>query len=234
METANTPSVAGTALKAGATFLGTLISGVLLGIVVTALVAALYFYCYGLATGGQQFDPVSHANPVILAIAVLLMKPAVLVYFLMPYYILVYGGLAFFYAWRRALQKVVVAASKLLAERLTTVVVDRIKAAPFTQDNLGHAQQWLSQGTDKLDSLLGDSTWGRRAVRFAVRRLPWSNLLADWVSHSSGLPAEGVLRSTLTQKIADKVGEAVAPSWIPLIIGILAHAALFAIGIYFA
>jgi len=201
-----------TALKAGATFVGTLLPGVLLALLVGGGVAWLFWSRYHAADG----------------------FPTMVIGILLFGFILVYGWLSFLFAKGRALHKVVSTASAPLAERLTTVVAERLEASPLTQNRLGQARQLINDGSDKLDSLLGDSKWIRRTAKFALNRLPWSDLLADWATDSPDRPSDEALRASLPQRIASAVNEIAEPSLLPLIVCVVLHVALFALGVYLA
>jgi hypothetical protein len=94
------------------------------------------------------------------------------------------------------------------------------------------------QITGELESVLGDSAWGRRAARFAVRRLPWADLLADWEARTKAQDGSGSdiqsLVSALSPRIAAALNDAAAPSRLPLIAVVAAYAALLGTGIWLA
>ncbi|MDR3220625.1 MAG: hypothetical protein LBU46_01265 [Candidatus Accumulibacter sp.] len=241
MSSANTPSpsIVQTGLKAGGTFLGTLLLGGILGILLSGGMAWFYWANYLTDLGGMP--GLAHTGSVgalIVLPFVLLTQPQILIGVLLPCFVFAYGALAFFYGWRRALQKVVAAHSGTLAERLASLVADRLASTPRSQNRLGSVRQWLSEDsvTGKLESALGDSSWARRVVRFAVKRLPWSELLADWEAETDA--HEGAedqsLRALLSSRIATALNEIASPSRLPLGLCLAAHAVLLGLGIWLA
>ncbi|MDR0440081.1 MAG: hypothetical protein LBI59_03745 [Candidatus Accumulibacter sp.] len=219
----SSPSILRSGLKAGVSFLFTLASGSLLGIVLSLGVAWYYGGRVGAADG---------------ALTASLTRPSFLIGMLLYLFVLAYPVISFFYGWRRALQKIVEAHSLPLAERLSSLAANRLAAVPDSQNKLDSAREWLSEDavSGKLESVLGASSWGGRAARFAVRRLPWANLLADWETQAKAQGESNVqsLASALSPRIAAALNEIAAPSWAPLIAVAAAHAALFGLGIWLA
>jgi hypothetical protein len=223
MSSPNTSSIVRTSLKAGGTFLFTLASGSLLGVALSIGVAGYYG---GLAGGGDS------------SLAASLTRPSFLIALLLYLFILVYPAISFFYGWRRALQKIVEAHSSPLAERLSSLVADRLASLPDSQNKLDSARKWLSEDSvsEKLETVLGGSAWGRRAARFALRRLPWADLLADWEAQTranAGSQTQSLI-PVLSPRIAAALNEAAAPSCLPLVAVVAAHAALLGFGIWLA
>jgi hypothetical protein len=210
----SSPSIVRTGLKAGGTFLFTLASGSLLGI---ALSLGVAWYYQGLASVG--------ASPFLIVLLLYL-------------FVLVYPAISFFYGWRRALQKIVEAHGPQLAERLSALAADRLASLPDSQNKLDSVRKWLSEDAvvGKLEPVLGGSAWGRRAARFALRRLPWADLFSDWEAQTktqAGSPIQA-LNSVLSPRIAMALNDAAAPSCLPLIAVAVAHAALLGWGIWLA
>jgi hypothetical protein len=168
----------------------------------------------------------------------LLAQPELLVALLLWLFILVYPALSFFYGWRRALKKIVEAHSLPLSERLSSLVAERLASLPVAPDRIDQVRKWLSEDavSGKLASALGDSSWARRAARFAARRLPWADLLADWEAQTtaSGAPDAPALASVLSARIARKLNEIATPSRVLLIVVVTAHAVLLGLGIWLA
>jgi hypothetical protein len=81
---------------------------------------------------------------------------------------------------------------------------------------------------------LGDSSWARRAARFAARRLPWADLLSDWEAQATahGEPDAPALIAVLSARIAKALNEIARPSRVPLIAVVTAHVALLGLGIW--
>ncbi|MDR3158572.1 MAG: hypothetical protein LBU11_06105 [Zoogloeaceae bacterium] len=234
----SSPSLVHTALKASGAFLFTLLSGSILGIVASVGVAWWYWGHISIGGGPALAHVGGGGLGGILALAVLLAQPALLIALLLWLFILVYPALSFFYGWRRALQKVVEAHSLPLAERLSFLVVERLASLPASQDRIGLLRKQLSEDavSGTLASALGDSSWARRAARFAARRLPWADLLADWEAQTaaSGEADVPALAPALSARIAKKLNEIAAPSSVPLIVVATAHAALLGLGIWLA
>jgi hypothetical protein len=155
-------------------------------------------------------------------------------------FLFVYPVLSFFYGWRRALQKVVEAYSLPLAGRLSSLAAERLASLPVSQDRIGQVQKWLAEDSvaGTLASALGDSSWARRAARFAARRLPWNDLLSDWVEATaigeSGAADVSTLAPVLSARIAKALNEVATPSRVPLIAVVAVHAVLLGLGIWLA
>jgi hypothetical protein len=230
-----------TGLKAGATFLGTMVIGLVLALLIGGSVTWLYWshFVNLAAMGGAHAGHAGGIAVLIVFILLLIANPNLLVGIILPFFILLYGFLSFFYAWRRALQRVVETHSDAIADRLAGTVSNRLAAMPRTQDTLRRAGQWLSEDgiSQTLETLnLGGRSWTRRIARFAIKRLPWSDLLSDWATGAEGKTEADSerFRSVLAPRISTALRETTTPSWVPLILCLLAHAALFGLGAWFA
>ncbi|MDR0736187.1 MAG: hypothetical protein LBF51_05040 [Zoogloeaceae bacterium] len=233
----SSPSILRAALKAGGTFLLTWVSGSILGMAASVGVAWHYWGHVGIG-GGPALAHVGGGAGAIVMLATLAAQPALLVALLLWLFILVYPAVSFFYGWRRALQKIVEAHSALLAERLSSLATERLASLPGAQGGIGRVRKWLAEdsASGMLASALGDSSWARRAARFAARRLPWADLLADWEA-DAGAPQGADVQSlapVLSSRIAKALNEIAAPSRLPLIVTVTAHAALLGLGIWLA
>ncbi|MDR1890178.1 MAG: hypothetical protein LBQ81_12500 [Zoogloeaceae bacterium] len=226
------PSVARTGLKAGVVFLGTMAFGLALSVLLSGGVTWLYWGQFLTGTG------VATARAGGLgALLTLVFMPEYLVALLLPLFVLVYGALSFFYAWRRALQRVVEVHSGVIADRLAEVVSHRLATMPRTQESLLRAGKWLSEDSVSQtleSSSLGGRRWARRVARFAIGCLPWSDLLADWATGEATQAEGDAFRSTLAARITAALREAAAPSWWPLVLCLVAHGALFGLGAWLA
>ncbi|MDR3323654.1 MAG: hypothetical protein LBS89_05570 [Zoogloeaceae bacterium] len=243
------PPLLCTDLKACGTSLGILALGVVLAILLGGSVTWLYWAkVIGPALIGAVQDYGDEIrNPGVLIFLLVSMPTqligALLVGVLLPFFTLAYGALGFFYAWRLALRKIVVTYGTVIAARLAGVITDRLSILPRTQETLTHARQWLSgEGiASALESLLGKGVWSRRVAYFAARRLPWSELLADWATHEQAQQTpeqdenfRASFRDLLTRRLAAALQDAATPPKWPLVAGVLTHAALFGLGTWLA
>jgi hypothetical protein len=223
--------VARTGFKAGGVFVGRLLGGVLLASVWTLGVCLVYMYL-GISGGQSATAGGGHAGG-FGALVSLFANPESLIFFLLALYFFVYSALSFFYAWRYALQTIMLACSAPLADRLAGKMLERLATMPRTRETLRGAGNLVSEA-NLLQALEpdagGQSTWLRRAVRFALRRLPWSDLLADWAAQTEAADEQKILAG----RISDRLREMTTPSRWPLILALVGQAALFGIGIWFA
>lgn len=217
-----------------------MVAGLTLALLIGGSVTWLYWshFLNLAAVGGAHAGHAGGIAVLLVLIIQLIVNPNLLIGVLMPCFIFAYGFLSFFYAWRRALQRVVGVHSDAIAERLAGVVSKRLAAMPRTQDTLRHAGKWLNADniSETLESLhLGGRKWTHGIARFAIRRLPWSDLLADWATGTEGeTEADSErFRSILAPRVSAALRNAAAPSWVPLVVALLAHAALFGLGAWF-
>jgi hypothetical protein len=224
-------SVARTGLQAGGVFLGRWAGGILLSILWTLGVCLAYMH---LVLAGERAAAAGagHVGGFGALIA-LIANPEILVGLLLGFYFFVYGALSFFYAWRRALQKIMLACSAPLADQLAGKMLERLAALPRTRETLRSAGNLVSEA-NLLQALEpdagGQNVWLRRTARFALRRLPWSELLADWAAQTEAADEQKVL----AEQINDRLRQMTAPSRWPLILALVGQAALFGIGAWFA
>jgi hypothetical protein len=137
----SSPSLVRTGLKAGGTFLFTLVLGSLLGIALSVGVAWWYWGHISIGGGPALAHVGGGGLGGIVVLAVTLAQPALLVALLLWLFLFVYPVLSFFYGWRRALQKVVEAYSLPLAGRLSSLAAERLASLPVSQDRIGQVQK---------------------------------------------------------------------------------------------
>jgi ABC-type multidrug transport system fused ATPase/permease subunit len=210
-----------------------------LGIVASVGIAGYYWHVLNIVDALGGFGPaMAHIGPAALIVLALmfLMSPVLLIALLLWLFVPVYPLVSFFYAWRRAVQRVVEAYTSPLADRLSSLVVERLASLPDAQNRSGQLRKWLAEDSvsGKLESVLGGSFWARRAARFAAKRLPWAELLADWEKESAQHAGEDVqsLAPALSSHIAKALNAITAPSRLPFIVVVAAHAVLFGLGIW--
>jgi hypothetical protein len=224
-------SVARTGLKAGGAFLGRLAGGVLLSFLWTLGVCLAYTHLV-LAGERSAAAGAGHAGGFGAVIA-LIANPELLVFLLLAFYFFAYGALSFFYAWRCALQKIMLACSAPLADRLAGKMLERLAAMPRTRETLRGAGNLVSEA-NLLQALEPDAgrqnVWLRRTARFALRRLPWSDLLADWAAQTEAADEQKML----AERINDRLRQMTAPPRWPLILALVGQVALFGLGAWFA
>ncbi|MDR3351633.1 MAG: hypothetical protein LBO00_01170 [Zoogloeaceae bacterium] len=223
-------SVARTGLKAGGVFLGRLLGGILLSFLWTLGVCFAYMH---LVLADGQSAPVAAHTGGFGAVIALIFFPEILVFLLLALYSFVYGALGFFYAWRHTLQTILLACSAPLADRLAGTMLARLAALPRTRETLRGAGNLVSEANlmQALESVAdGQNVWLRRAARFALRRLPWADLLADWAAQTEAADEQKML----AERINDRLRQMTAPPRWPLILALSGQAALFRIGAWFA
>lgn len=233
-----TPSIARTGLKAGVSFAGSVIQGLVLAFVLGGGVFA--FYVTQLNGPGA---PAARASGAGAALA-LLVSPPLLVALLLICFIPLYVMIGMAQGRRKAMQKVVVEHGDAISHRLAIAIASRIEAMPRTHAALQRTADWLSvdQLCSQMAPMLGRGRAIRAVIAFVLKRLPLSEMLAEWQQARAGMPhqptAPGVdkptdpaLRELLTRRIAETLNELATPSRTPLYIAFAAHAALLGIGL---
>jgi hypothetical protein len=126
------------------------------------------------------------------------------------------------HAWRYALQTIMLACSAPLADRLAGKMLERLATMPRARETLRGAGNLVSEA-NLLQALEpdagGQSTWLCRVVCFALRRLPWSDLLADWATQTEAADEQKILAG----RISDRLREMTAPSRWLLILALVGH-----------
>ena len=116
------------------------------------------------------------------AFLAVIFSPRALVGLLLFAFVPIYIFLGVAQGRTRALRQVVSAHGDSLTERIASAIADRIEAMPRTHGALKSAAEGLSG--DALSRQLAPSLGNNRALRaviaFVVKRLPLSDLLAQW------------------------------------------------------
>lgn len=237
-----TSSIGRTGLKAGASFAGSVIQGIVLAFVLGGGVFA--FYLTQLSGPGVPAARAGGAG----AVLALLVSPRLLVATLLIFFIPLYVMVGVAYGRRKALQKVTAEHGDAISQRLAIGIASRIEAMPRTHGALQRAADALS--VDQLCShvapLLGKGRTVRAVVAFVLKRLPLSEALAEWQRARADAPdapgrptlpgadksTDPALRELLTRRIAETLNELGTPSRQPLYLTIAAHAALLGIGLW--
>jgi len=129
-----------------------------------------------------------------------------------------------------------------VSQRLGTAIAGRIEAMPRTHGALQRVSDWLSadQLCHQLAPVLGEGRAARAVVAFVLRRLPLSELLAQWQQGRAGQPGpapdagaeDPALRALLAQRIGQTLKDMGTPSRKPLYAALAAHAALLGAGVW--
>lgn len=232
-------SVARTGLKAGAAFAVSVIEGIVLALVLGG--GVFIFYITQLDGPGV---PAARAGGAGAALA-LLVSPPLLVATLLAFFIPLYLTIGVARGRGRALRAVVAAHGDAISERLAAALANRIESMPRTHGALQRAADGLS--VDALCAQLAPFTGGGRAVRavitFVMKRLPLSEVLAEWQAARAGTPeqpvapgversADPALRALLGRRIGATLGRMGGASRRPLCVAMAAHAALFGAGLW--
>ena len=215
-----TPSLVRTGVKAGAAFAGSVFQGAVLALLLGA--GGFFYYLSRLDGPGMP------AAPSVL-IGVMLM-------FFVPLYMMV--GVS--HGRSRAMQQVVRAHGETLAQRLAGAIAGRIEAMPRAHGVLQRTPDWLSVDplSRQLAPVLGDGRAVRAVIGFVLKRLPLSDMLAQWQQnqHAQGKVEAGAedpaLRALLMQRIGETLEDAATPSRMPLWIVMGLQAALLAAGLW--
>lgn len=232
-------SIARTGLKAGAAFAVSVAIGVLLALV---LGGGLFFFYLSRLNGAGV--PAARAGGAGAALA-LLVSPSALVGVLLFAFVPIYILLGVAQGRTRALRQVVAAHGDSLTERLASAIADRIEAMPRAHGALKNAAEGLSG--DALSRQLAPSLGNNRALRaviaFVVKRLPLSDLLAQWQKNrvqveTPGAPAsatpgqDAALRATLHQRVGEALQQVATPSHTLLWIALGAHVVVLCVGMW--
>ncbi|MEJ1162966.1 hypothetical protein V9K97_04655 [Variovorax sp. CCNWLW186] len=235
---AGQPSLMRTGAKAGAAFIGSVVKGGLLSLILGG--GAFFYYLSQLQGPGNAGARAGGAG----AALALLTSPPLLVAVLLFLFVVVYVMLGVQQGRAKAMQHLVAARGEAVSERLGGAIAGRIEAMPRTHGTLQRAADWLSVDalSKQLAPLLGEGKAVRAVVGFVLSRLPLGDMLAEWQQGRAehGLPAaaeEGAaqdpaLRALLTRRINETLQEMAEPSSKPLYIALGAHAVLLGVGLW--
>ena len=226
-----------TGAKAGAAFIGSVVKGGLLSLVLGG--GAFFYYLSQLQGPGNAGARAGGAG----AALALLTSPPLLVAVLLLLFVAVYVMLGVQRGRTRAMQHLVAARGEAVSERLAGAIAGRIESMPRTHGTLQRAADWLSVDalSTQLAPVLGEGKAVRSVVGFVLNRLPMSDMLAEWqegrASHGEPVAAEGAaqdpaLRALLTRRINETLQEMSTPSRKPLYIALGAHAVLLGVGLW--
>ncbi|MDM0121752.1 hypothetical protein [Variovorax arabinosiphilus] len=233
------PSIARTGLKAGAAFAVSVIQGLVLAFVLGGGVFA--FYVTQLSGPGAPAARAGGAGATLALLVSPTLLVATLLLFFMPLYVMV--GVA--HGRRKALHKVAADHGDAMSQRLAIAIASRIEAMPRTHGALQRTADWLSvdQLCSQVAPMLGKGRAVRAVIAFVLKRLPLSEMLAEWQQARADMPdqptppgvdkpTDPALRELLTRRIAETLNDLGAPSRTPLYIAFAAHAALLGIGLW--
>lgn len=233
------PSLARTGAKAGFAFVGSVIKGGLLGLILGG--GVFVFYLSQLQGPG---NPAARAGG-FGAVVALVTSPPLLVAVLLALFVGVYVMLGVAQGRARAMQHLVAARGEVVAQKLGGAIAGRIEAMPRTHGTLQRAADWLSVDalSKQLAPVLGEGKAARSVVSFVVNRLPMSEMLAEWqegrAAQGEPAAAEGAtaaqdpaLRALLTRRINETLQDMATPSRKPLYIALGVHAALLGVGLW--
>lgn len=236
---AGQPSLVRTGAKAGAAFVGSVVKGGLLALILGG--GAFFYYVSQLQGPGNAAARAGGAG----AALALITSPPLLVAVLLGAFVVVYVMLGVAQGRARAMQHLVAARGEAVSQRLAGAIAGRIEAMPRTHGTLQRAADWLSVDalSKQLAPVLGEGKAVRSVVGFVLNRLPMSDMLAEWQqSRADGpgeLAAEGegaaqdpALRALLTRRINETLQEMSTPSRKPLYIALGAHAVLLGVGLW--
>jgi hypothetical protein len=235
---ADQPSLVRTGAKAGAAFIGSVVKGGLLSLILGG--GAFFYYLSQLQGPGNTAARAGGAG----AVLALVTSPPLLVAVLLLLFVAVYMMLGVQQGRAKAMQHLVAARGEAVSERLGGAIAGRIEAMPRTHGTLQRAADWLSVDalSKQLAPVLGEGKAVRAVVGFVLNRLPLSDMLAEWQQGRAehGLPPaaeEGAaqdpaLRALLTRRINETLQEMSTPSRKPLYIALGAHAVLLGVGLW--
>jgi hypothetical protein len=235
---ADQPSLVRTGAKAGAAFIGSVVKGGLLSLILGG--GVFFYYLSQLQGPGNTAARAGGAG----AVLALVTSPPLLVAVLLLLFVAVYMMLGVQQGRAKAMQHLVAARGEAVSERLGGAIAGRIEAMPRTHGTLQRAADWLSVDalSKQLAPVLGEGKAVRAVVGFVLNRLPLSDMLAEWQQGRAehGLPPaaeEGAaqdpaLRALLTRRINETLQEMAEPSSKPLYIALGAHAVLLGVGLW--
>jgi hypothetical protein len=226
-----------TGAKAGAAFIGSVVKGGLLALILGG--GAFFYYVSQLQGPGNAGARAGGAG----AVLALVTSPPLLVAVLLLLFVVVYVMLGVQQGRAKAMQHLVAARGEAVSQRLGGAIAGRIEAMPRTHGTLQRAADWLSVDalSKQLAPVLGEGKAVRSVVGFVLNRLPMSDMLAEWQQSraAQGEPAAGeegaqdpALRALLTRRINETLQEMAAPSSKPLYIALGAHAVLLGVGLW--
>jgi hypothetical protein len=235
---AGQPSLVRTGAKAGAAFVGSVVKGGLLSLILGG--GAFFYYVSQLQGPGNAAARAGGAG----AALALITSPPLLVAVLLGAFVVVYVMLGVAQGRARAMQHLVAARGEAVSQKLAGAIAGRIEAMPRTHGTLQRAADWLSVDalSKQLAPVLGEGKAVRSVVGFVLNRLPLSDMLAEWQQGRAahGEPAAGeegavqdpALRALLTRRINETLQEMSTPSRKPLYIALGAHAVLLGVGLW--
>lgn len=235
---ARQPSLMRTGAKAGAAFIGSVVKGGLLSVILGG--GAFFYYLSQLQGPGNAGARAGGAG----AALALLTSPPLLVAVLLFLFVVVYVMLGVQQGRAKAMQHLVAARGEAVSERLGGAIAGRIEAMPRTHGTLQRAADWLSVDalSKQLAPVLGEGKAVRAVVGFVLNRLPLSDMLAEWqqgraehgqpVAAEEGAAQDPALRALLTRRINETLQEMAEPSSKPLYIALGAHAMLLGVGLW--
>ncbi|RYF69444.1 MAG: hypothetical protein EOO22_16100 [Comamonadaceae bacterium] len=231
------PSIARTGLKASAAFAASVIQGVVLAIVLGG--GVFLFYITQLNGPGAPAARTGGAG----AMVALLTSPPTLVAVLLVFFVPLYMAVSLAHGRAKVLQKVVAGHGDAISERLAIAIASRIESMPRTHGVLKRTADWLSvdQLCHQVAPMLGKGRAIRAVIAFVLKRVPLSDVLAEWQQARAGMPeqltATGVdkatdpaLRELLARRIGETLNDMGTPSRKALYIAFVAHAVLLGIG----
>lgn len=223
------PSLARTGLRAGASFAASVAKGAALSLLLGC--GVFFFYLSHLNGPGMPAGRAGGAG----ALIVLLTSPSVLVAVLLLGFVPLYLALGVARGRTLALRQVVASRGDAISQKLGDAIANRIEAMPRTHGTLQRTAEWLSPDAlcRQLAPVLGDGKALRAIVGFVLRRLPMSELLAEWQTlRSESEQPETALRALVTRRIGETLEEMSTPSRKPLYIALGAHALLLGVGLW--
>jgi len=235
---AGQPSLVRTGAKAGAAFIGSVVKGGLLSLILGG--GAFFYYLSQLQGPGNAGARAGGAG----AALALLTSPPLLVAVLLLLFVVVYVMLGVQQGRAKAMQHLVTARGEAVSERLGGAIAGRIEAMPRTHGTLQRAADWLSVDalSKQLAPVLGEGKAVRAVVGFVLNRLPLSDMLAEWqqgraehgelAAAEEGAAQDPALRALLTRRINETLQEMAEPSSKPLYIALGAHAVLLGVGLW--
>ena len=234
MPSSPAPSAARTGLRAGAAFAGSAFRSALLALVLGGGVALFY-----LSRLGGPGLPAARAGGAGAVLA-LLSSPPLLVALLLLGFVPLYLMLGLARARARAVQQVVLAHGETIAQRVGETIASRIESMPRTHGAMQRATQLLSVDAicHQLAPVLGEGRVVRAAVRWALERLPLSDVLAEWQqgrATQEATPAgaeDPALRALLTRRVNETLRDFATPTRGPFYIAMAAQAALLGVGLW--
>ncbi|QGW84730.1 hypothetical protein [Variovorax paradoxus] len=235
---AGQPSLVRTGAKAGAAFIGSVVKGGLLSLILGG--GAFFYYLSQLQGPGNTAARAGGAG----AVLALVTSPPLLVAVLLLLFVAVYVMLGVQQGRAKAMQHLVAARGEAVSERLGGAIAGRIEAMPRTHGTLQRAADWLSVDalSKQLAPVLGEGKAVRAVVGFVLNRLPLGDMLAEWqqgraahgepMAAGEGAAQDPALRALLTRRINETLQEMAEPSSKPLYIALGAHAVLLGVGLW--